>query len=707
MDKLKVGIVGCGTIFHHHYAFIQSYPKATVCAVADKDEKALKRISDMYGIRNCYSDVEEMIRKEATDIVHITTPPQTHAPLAEAAMNLGNHVFVEKPMTVDHASARKLYSIAGRNGVKLCVDHNHLFDPWMLKAKEVLNGLRPEDISYVESYYGINPQIPEIMGYRRANEVSWIFSLPGGLFHDFLTHPLYLMLEYTGRPLKMETMARSCGSLFQGLSDELHIMVEGVRAIGKLTISFNARPFQHFLKIYHKKAIITVDFNNMTMVANRVTGLPGAVTKITTNLGAARALSTQTFSNVYRFITGKLKPYSGMRNLIYGFYDSVLQGTEPPISAENALDVLEVMDRVWKDAGKVHPVFRNVPASVAATRGPVKGRVLVTGAGGFLGRRLTETLVEKGYFVRALVRKLTDIDRFRALGVDVYYGDLRDEMAVAEAIDGMDYVVHAAAAQEGDWDTFDETTVRGTERVMRLARQLKVRRVIYISSMSVYQMSGLKRGSVITEESGLEENPEARGFYTFSKLEAEKVARGLMSPNGNLNGRVPAVILRPATIYGPGGPVFTPLVGISLFNKVFMILGKGNMKLPLVYIDNLIDAIIMCIEDERSAGQTFNVIDDEGATKKRYVRKLAGELFPRSHSVSFPYWFISSAVRFQEIVFKMMHRNPVLTRYRLSSSSADVGFSNARIKERIRWEPRVSLDEGLTRTFEWFRKHEQ
>ena len=705
MDKLKVGIVGCGTIFHYHYAFIEAHPGATVCAVADRDEKALRVVSDRYGIKNCYSDLEEMIRKEATDVVHITTPPQTHAALAEAAMNLGNHVFVEKPMTTDHASAARLYNVAAQKGVKLCVDHNHLFDPWMLKAKEVLKELPPEDITYVESYYGINPRIPEIMGYRGANEISWIYSLPGGLFHDFLTHPLYLMLEYTGRPVRIETMARSCGALFQGLSDELHIMVNGERALGKLTISFNARPFQHFLKIYHKKGIVTVDFNNMTMVANRFTGLPGAVTKIATNLGTARALTKQTFSNVCRFVTGKLKPYSGMRNLIHGFYDSILQSEEPPVSAESALDVLGVMDRVWKDAGKLHPVFTNVPALAARAWDPAKGRVLVTGAGGFLGRRLTEALVEKGYFVRVLVRKLTDIDPFRALGVDVHYGDLRDELAVAEAIDGMDYVVHAAAAQEGDWDTFDETTVRGTERVMRLSRQLKSRRVIYISSMSVYQMSGLKKGAVITEDSALEENPGARGFYTFSKLEAEKTARGLMSPNGNLNGRVPAVILRPATIYGPRGPVFTPLIGVSLFDKVFMILGKGRMKLPLVYIDNLIDAIILCIEDERSAGQTFNVIDDEGTTKKGYVRKLAGELFPRSHSVSLPYWFVASAVRFQEIAFKMMHRNPVLTRYRLSSSSADVGFSNTRIKERLRWQPRVSIDEGLSRTFAWFKKN--
>jgi 2-alkyl-3-oxoalkanoate reductase len=703
MNKLKVGIAGCGTIFHYHRAFIESYPEATLCAIADKDEKALKKMSEMYGIRNCYTDIGEMIEKESTDVVHITTPPQTHAALAEAAIDRRNHVFIEKPMTLDHASAVKLYAMAETNDVRVCVDHNHLFDPWMLQAKDVLKDLNPDDITYVESYYGINPNIPEIMGYKKANEISWIYSLPGGLFHDFLTHPLYLMLEYTGRALQIETMARSNGSLFQDLSDELHIMVNGERAIGKLTISFSAKPFQHFVKIYHKKAIVTIDFNNMTMVAIRHTGLPGAVTKIATNIGTAKALTTQTVSNVYRFVTGKLKPYSGMRNIIHGFYDSIRHASEPPVSRDNALSVLEVMDDVWQKAGKIHPVFRNVCASATPTWVPQKGRVLVTGAGGFLGRRLTEMLLERGYFVRVLVRKLTNIEPFQELGADIHYGDVRDELALAQAIDGIDYVVHAAAAQDGDWEDFNATTVQGTEKVMRLSRQLKVKRVIYISSMSVYQMSGLRRGTRVNEDGTLERNPQARGFYTYSKLEAENMTRSLMGVNGN--GKTPTVILRPATIYGPRGPVFTPLAGISVFNKVFVILGKKRMKLPLVYIDNLIDAIIMCIENEKAVGNIFNVIDDEWTTKRGYVKKLAKDLFPSSYAVSLPYWFVKSLVHFQEIAFKMMKRDPVLTRYRLSSASTDLNFSNEKIKKQIQWFPRVSLDEGLKRTFQWFREN--
>jgi len=127
MDKLKVGIVGCGTIFHYHYAFIEAHPGATVCAVADRDEKALRMVSDRYGIKNCYSDLEEMIRKEATDVVHITTPPQTHAAW-RSAMNLGNHVHVE---TDDNGPCKRRETLQCRRskGVSFAWTTT-IFRPW-------------------------------------------------------------------------------------------------------------------------------------------------------------------------------------------------------------------------------------------------------------------------------------------------------------------------------------------------------------------------------------------------------------------------------------------------------------------------------------------------------------------------------------------------------------------------------------------------
>ncbi len=700
MEKLRVGIVGCGTIFHHHRAFIENYEGASLCAVADKNEKALEKVKGVYGIDRCYTDMEEMIQKEGTHVIHITTPPQTHAALAETALKLKNHVLVEKPMTIDYPSACRLYDLAQENGVKLCVDHNHLFDPWMLKAKSVLNGLRYEDIVYVESYYGINVQIPEIMNYPSPNEISWIFGLPGGLFHDFIAHPLYLLLEYIGKPVKVETLSNCNGALFQDLTDELHVMAAGENAMGKLTISFNAKPFQHFLKIYHKKAIINVDFNNMTTIVNPVRKMPGAAAKIVDNFSSAAGLSGQTVGNVLNFARGKLKPYSGMRNLIHSFYDSIRNQSEVPVTREKALNVMGVIDGIWESAGKLHPGFENIPAPAGMAEN-TKGKVLVTGGGGFLGRRLCQVLIQQGYGVRVLLRKLSKEDHLKNLGAEIHYGDIRHPETLENAIRGVDYVVHAAAAQDGDWAEFEQTTVKGTEDVFAFSRELGVSRVVYISSMSVYQVSGMKPGSVITEDSPLERKPQARGFYTWSKLKAEKVAEKVM----NQSDGVPTVILRPATIFGPGGPVFSPLIGISVFDKIFAILGRSSMKLPFVYIDNLVDAIVLSLENENAAGQVFNVVDDGCITKREYVKRVKEAVFKKSLSVAFPYWFVYSGIFFQEMVFKMMGKNPVLTRYRLSSASNDVIFSNTEVKAKLGWSPNVSMDQGLGECFGWYRNN--
>ena len=700
MQKLRVGIVGCGSIFHYHYNFIKTYTNADVVAIADRDEEALRKASTLYGLKNTYTELEEMIRKENTNVIHITTPPQTHASLAETAMLLKNHVFVEKPVALNYQEAFRLFEVAKKNEVRLCVDHNHLFDPWMLKARNVLNKLNKSDVIYVESYYGINVNIPEIMNYRGINEISWIFDLPGGLFHDFITHPLYLLLEYTGKPLRIRTMSRSCGALFQDLSDELHVMVDGENAIGKMTISFNARPFQHFLKIYHKKMIVNIDFNNMTTVILPLSKLPGAATKITSNLSVAKQLTTQVVSNVLKFVTGKLKPYSGMKKIIHSFYDSIMQSVELPISPDQALAVIQVSDELWKNIEKIHPVFENV-SPLSTQKANHKGKVLITGASGFLGKRLTETLTEKGYAVRVLIRKLSKIDLFKRLGVDIHYGDIRDEIILKKAINGMDYVVHAAAAQEGDWDTFDQTTIKGTANVFKFAKALDVKRMIYISSMSIYQISGLKSSSIISEDAKFEEDPQARGFYSWSKVEAEKIIRQAISSKVG----VQAVILRPATIYGPEGPVFTPLIGVSLFDKIFVVLGKASMKLPLVYIDNLIDSIIIAIEKEGVDGEVFNIIDDVQISKREYVRKYIKKAFPHSISIFLPYPLVYAAVLAQEIIFKSARRKPILTRYRLISASTEIRYDNSKAKEKLGWIPKILIEEGLYKMFKQFQEN--
>ncbi|MCK4820605.1 NAD(P)-dependent oxidoreductase, partial [bacterium] len=202
------------------------------------------------------------------------------------------------------------------------------------------------------------------------------------------------------------------------------------------------------------------------------------------------------------------------------------------------------------------------------------------------------------------------------------------------------------------------------------------------------------------EDGAYEARPKERGFYSYSKMERERWVHEFISRN-----EMPTVILRPATIFGPGGPIMTPLIGISAFNKLFVTLGKEAMRLPLVYIDNLIDAILLSMDKEDVKGEVFNVIDDKGITKKDYINDYVRRIFPKSWSIFLPYWFVYLAVFAQEILFGAIGKAPVLTRYRLTSASNEVRYDNSKAKTNLGWTSKISVREGLDRTFGCYKEN--
>ena len=305
-------------------------------------------------------------------------------------------------------------------------------------------------------------------------------------------------------------------------------------------------------------------------------------------------------------------------------------------------------------------------------------------------------MLNNGYQVRILSRDRSQTDELKGLAIETFCCDIRNEEAVKNALKGIDFIVHAAAAQEGEWRIFEQITINGTERIFRLAKENNIKRLVYISSMSVYQMDGVRPHTPLTEDSPLESNPVKRGNYTASKLAAEKIAHAYL--NHEESG-LQTVILRPATIYGPGGNLFSSMIGISIFNKIFIVLGNKGMKLPFVFIDNLVDATLLSLKHEKASGNIFNVIDDQTITKEHYIKKYIKKLYTYSIACFLPFRFVSKLVMMQESFFKIIGKNPILTRYRLNSASNNLEFSNNKIKKVLGWKSAVSMQEGLKKVF--------
>ena len=325
-----------------------------------------------------------------------------------------------------------------------------------------------------------------------------------------------------------------------------------------------------------------------------------------------------------------------------------------------------------------------------------RNKVLVTGATGFLGRRTVEMLVERGFQVRALVRTPSKAGNLAHLDVEVVQGDVADSESLEPAFEGIDYVVHAAADTSGTEEGARKVTIGGTRNILDLSASHQVRKLVYISSCSVYGSVDYKDGQMIDESTLLERLPEQRGIYSWAKLEAEKLVTEHME-----NGKAEIVCLRPGTIYGPRGEDFSPMLGYGLNNKIFIIIHKNGFIMPLVYIDNLVHAIITAMVQEKSAGQVYNVVDSQQIDKKEYIDKYIRKQYPDAWCIYVPYNLLSSLVSIQEKTFKTLRIKPFLSSYRLISSQKPVIYDSTKIMNHLGWQPEIPFQDAVERMMEY------
>ncbi len=688
---MKIGIIGCGANSDYHISFARNYAGVEIVGIVDRDQERAHTCARKHNIQNVCSDVTELVERTQPEVIHILTPPRTHFALAKEAIELKCHALVEKPLALNLEEAQTLYRLAEQNRVILCTMHNHNFDPCIATARKLVRSGQAGEIVSIESYYGLNTMIPAFREYPAPNVLPWLYQLPYGVYHDFLAHPLYVLLDYTGRPKEISVMKHARGVLPHSMPDEIRILVNGEKALGVVTISFAAKPHVHFVKIYGTKMILEVDINTMSCVQHPVSSLPKAATKATYNLSTAWQLLAETSSNVLNFLRGTLKPYQGMKVLIHKFYDCVEHGTECPVSKEQALLTIATIDEIGKHLACEPPSFLPIVPQPGYVKRHCE-RILVTGGTGFLGQRLVQRLVEEGYPVRVLARKLANVEFLKNLGVEIFFGDVADKDMLEQCFTGIDIVVHAAAGTKGNSSNCEQATITGTENILRLCEQTGIQKLIYVSSCSVYGVADYQKGDVVTESSSLERFPSRRGLYSSAKHTAECLVRRAMEER-----RFPIVVLRPGTIYGPGGDLFTPMIGISLLGKGFVVFGNGKFELPLVYVDNLADAIIRCIANDRANNKIFNIVDGERVTKRVYMDKLVRRAYPKVPVFYCPSSLIYSAVLAQEILCKVLKREPFLTRYRLVSSQNPIRYDSSKIVNTLGWAPTVRFDEAVDR----------
>ena len=320
--------------------------------------------------------------------------------------------------------------------------------------------------------------------------------------------------------------------------------------------------------------------------------------------------------------------------------------------------------------------------------------ILITGATGFIGGHLARRLqIREQARVRALVRSPQKAAPLARLGIEIIPGDITDPEAVQRATRGAHIVYHAAAwaDEQGEKEAVWRVNVEGTQNMLDAAIAEKVQRFIHLSSCAVY-------GSL--QQLAIDETvpPRRTGrVYHDSKVAAEALVFAAWRQHG-----LPVVIPRPSQVYGPGSPQFTVRVLKSVQAGKVILVDGGKHHFKPVYIDNLIDALVLCAQQEAAVGEALNIVDGGPVLWREfflaYGRMVGIESFP-----SIPYPVAYAYALFKEAQSRLTGQRSSINREVVKTFRSHNSFSNAKAQRLLGWKPAIDFAEGMRRTQAWLR----
>lgn len=678
--SLRIAIVGAGYVSRHHIEALRSLPFVELVGIADINHDAARAAAARYRIPLACRTLAELAPARP-GAVFVLTPPETHCALAVEALGMGCHVFVEKPMAETVEECDRMIECARRNGLVLSVNHSDKFDPAVREALRGVHAGRCGDLLAVD--------IVRSSSYApyAGGPLPRIYSQGSYPFRDLGVHSLYLLEAFLGPIESLDVRFFSSGKDPDLLFDEWLLLARCARGTGRAYLSWNARPVQNRIVVYGTRGVIHVDrFLQLCLGSRNLPG-PKFVHMVLSALCNSARTMYRVPLNVAAFASGRLPPSPGIRAGAIAFARALHEGTAPPVSAEEGRRMVELMEAAAREADERWLARRR---SVLAPQPPAV--VLVTGASGFLGRALARRLLERGLTVRALVRR----EPREWLGEDrlqVVVGNLGDPEIVDHAVAGVETVFHVGAAMRGGREHFQAGTVWGTRNVVEACLKHRVRRLVHVSSLSVLDHAGHRPGARVTESWPLEPSPEKRGLYTQTKLEAERIVLQAVTERG-----LHAVILRPGQIFGPGAPSYVPSGTIALGGR-WLVYGAGKFLLPLVFVEDVVDALLLASEADVEPGAIFHIVDPAPVTQREYINLcLRSPHRPTAvHYVPRPVLFALAAG--VEALGLLLRRPLPLSRYRVRSLKplSDIDCTAARAA--LGWQPRIGAWRGLRSTF--------
>lgn len=590
---LRVGLIGSGKMGRHHLKAITASGLATVVGVADPAASSEELRALLPSDAVIVSSAAELFERARPDVVHVVTPPSTHADLAALAIDAGCHVYVEKPFTPTRSEAERVLELAAKRGVKVCAGHQVLFEAPALAVAAALGEIGR--VVHIQSYFSFK------MVRRTITAVDQV--------KDILPHAVYPVVDQlrTGsgvhdRPIEVVGMSLDA-------SGEVYALLRLGSVTAVVLVTLNGRPIEQYQTIVGTNGSLRADYigGGMAKLVGPGTG-PGVL--LTPYRRAFRTL-TGTTRGVTRLIVGG--SYPGLRTLVKRFYESIQNNTAPPLTPRSIVDTVAVCERIADELDAVELIQENAAQArlldKAAALPPVRrdrGIVLVTGGTGLLGRRIVEELRLSGLLVRVVARRVPPYS-MRVPDVEYLISDL------AKGIDpvllqGVSTVVHSAAETAGGKEDHQRNSVDATERLLQASAAAGVTRVVHISSLAVLKTSR-QMGRALDESVPVDAGSLARGPYVWGKAQSEILAKQLGAQLG-----LQVKVIRPGPLvdyaaYHPPGRLGREL------GPFFVAMGPKSGPLSVCDVSTAARVIRSYLENFDEAPPVLNLIETPPPTR--------------------------------------------------------------------------------------------
>lgn len=571
MSKLRVAIIGCGAVTELLYLpVIAESDLFDIVVLVDKNIARAQNLAQRFGVPHLTDDYTSLPDK--IDAAIIALPHTLHAPVSIDFLNRGIHVLVEKPMALKAADCDGMVKASRDANRVLAVGLVRRFlHSYQLAKRLISDGF----LGRIESF---DVRDGSVYNWPVASDFFFKKEAGGGVLADTGAHVLDTVLWWLGDYESFEYFDDAMGGVEADC--EIHLrMKSGIEGIIELSRTRNLR---NTAIIQGDKATLEVQ-----MLGSQISiQLKEANVKVIGSTIENQGTESESSQSVKDIMKAQLEDW----------VDAIHHQREPYISGEEAAKSVVLIESCYQ---KRQPLkmswLLSTPPKLKEGIDLRGKRVLITGGTGFIGGRLVERLVtECGAEVHVLVRNFSRGARIARFPIKMVQGDITDLEVVKKAMAGCEIVFHCAYGNTGSRAQQKAVNIRGTENVLKAALEHNVKRVVHISTISVYGQT--KDGSL--DESAPRKH--SREFYANSKLKAEKLAFHYFQKHG-----LPVSIIQPTVVYGPSAPVWTIVPVNQLRSGRIVLIDGGNGLCNAVYIDDVVQAILLAATRESAVGEAF------------------------------------------------------------------------------------------------------